>query len=83
MILNKYKLFTSSIFVFMVLNIVENLIHFSIGRNVENKKELTKVNLEMHNTNDIIKIVIVMCIFALLQGLFTCLLDGCFNFNNK
>ena len=44
----------------------ENMIHYNIGRfsNQETK-------LELPTKKDFIKIVIVMCIFALLQGLLT------------
>lgn len=56
--------------VFMILNFLENTIHFSIGRNIENKDTAT-VELKIPGIYDTIKIIIVMTIFGLLQGLFT------------
>lgn len=55
-----------SFFVYLFVNLFENLIHYNIGRfsNRETK-------LEIPTQKDWIKIVIVMCVFALLQGLLT------------
>ena len=52
--------------VYIVVNLFENLIHYNIGRfsNRETK-------LEFPTESDLMKIVIVMIIFALLQGLLT------------
>lgn len=66
------QLMLISFSVFIVLNFVENLIHFSIGRNVENKNN-TKVQFTMPSAYDLTKIVIIMIVFGLLQGLFTCI----------
>ena len=55
-----------SFFVYIFVNFFENLIHYNIGR-FSNKE--TKI--ELPNKKDFIKIVIVMCIFALIQGLLT------------
>lgn len=59
-----------SFVVFMILNFIENTIHFSIGRNVENKDNVT-FELKIPEFYDIIKIVIVMSIFGIFQGVFT------------
>jgi hypothetical protein len=55
-----------SFFVYLFVNLFENLIHYNIGRfsNSETK-------LELPSKKDLIKIVVVMCVFALLQGLLT------------
>ena len=55
-----------SFFLYLFVNLFENLIHYNIGRfsNRETK-------LEIPTQKDWIKIVIVMCVFALLQGLLT------------
>jgi hypothetical protein len=55
-----------SFFVYLFVNLFENLIHYNIGRfsNSETKFELP-------NKKDLVKIVVVMCVFALLQGLLT------------
>ena len=52
----------ASIFV----NIFENIIHYNIGR-FSNKE----TKLELPSKNNFVKIVVVMLVFALLQGLLT------------
>lgn len=52
--------------VYLFVNLAENLIHYNIGK-FSNKE--TKFDLP--SKKDWIKIVMVMCIFALLQGLLT------------
>ena len=72
------RLFLTTSGVFIVLNIIENFIHFSIGRNIQNKDDASKLTLEMPTKEDVFKIVVIMLIFAFLQGLLTCYFDGCF-----
>ncbi len=55
-----------SFFVYIFVNLFENLIHYNIGK-FSNKE----TQLELPTKKDFVKIVIVMCIFALLQGLLT------------
>ena len=55
-----------SFFVYLFVNLFENLIHYNIGR-FSNKE----TKLELPSQTDFIKIVVVMGIFALLQGLLT------------
>ena len=55
-----------SFVVYLFFNFFENLIHYNIGR-FTNKE----TKLELPTKKDFIKIVIVMCAFALLQGLLT------------
>ena len=57
--------------VFIVLNFVENLIHFSIGRNVENMNN-PQVQFKMPSAHDLKKIVFIMILFGMLQAFFTC-----------
>ena len=61
-----FHIIVISFFVYIFVNLFENMIHYNIGRfsNRETK-------LELPSQNDFIKIVIVMCVFALLQGLLT------------
>lgn len=59
-----------SILVFIFLNIIENIIHFSIGRNIEDKYK-SNIKIEIPELFDIIKITIIMIIFAILQALLT------------
>lgn len=59
-------LITVSFFVYLVVNIFENLIHYNIGRFSNDD-----IKFETPTHKDWLKIIIVTCIFALLQGLFT------------
>ena len=55
-----------SFFVYLFVNLFENLIHYNIGK-FSNKE----TKLELPSEKDFIKIALVMCVFALLQGLLT------------
>jgi hypothetical protein len=55
-----------SFFVYIIVNIFENLIHYNIGK-FSNKE----THFDMPTQKDWIKIVIVMCVFGLLQGILT------------
>jgi hypothetical protein len=55
-----------SFLVYLFVNLFENLIHYNIG-----KFSNTETKLNLPTKKDFIKIVLVMCIFALLQGLLT------------
>ena len=61
-----FHIIAISFFVYIFVNMFENMIHYNIGRfsNQETK-------LELPTKKDFIKIVVVMCAFALLQGLLT------------
>jgi hypothetical protein len=61
-----FYIITISFFVYLFVNLFENVIHYNIGR-FSNKE----TNLELPNKKDFIKIAVVTCIFALLQGLLT------------
>jgi len=56
--------------VFLVLNMFENIIHFSIGRNIKEKNN-SNIELEIPERYDIIKIIFIMFVFAFLQAMFT------------
>ena len=62
----KFHIIAISFFVYLFLNLIENLIHYNIGK-FTNKE--TKIDLP--SKKDWFKIVVVMCVFALLQGLIT------------
>lgn len=66
-------LFLVSFLVFIVLNVVENVYHYSIGR-LSDKKNVEWV---MPSKLDWVRIVIVMVIFGILQAFFMCLFVGC------
>lgn len=61
-----FHIIVISFFVYLFVNLFENMIHYNIGRfsNHETK-------LDLPSKKDFIKIAIVMCVFALIQGLMT------------
>jgi hypothetical protein len=61
-----FHIITISFFVYIFVNLFENMIHYNIGK-FSNKE----TKLELPSKTDFIKIVVVMCVFALLQGLLT------------
>lgn len=61
-----FHIIAISFFVYIFVNLFENMIHYNIGR-FSNKE----TKLELPNKKDFVKIVVVMCVFALLQGLLT------------
>jgi len=61
-----FHIIAISFVVYIFVNLFENMIHYNIGR-FSNKE----TKFEVPTTSDFIKIVLVMCIFALLQGLLT------------
>lgn len=61
-----FHIIAISFFVYIFVNLFENMIHYNIGR-FSNKE----TKLELPSEKDFIKIVAVMCVFALLQGLLT------------
>lgn len=61
-----FHMIAISFFVYLFVNFFENMIHYNIGR-FSNKE----TKFELPNKKDFIKIVVIMCIFALLQGLLT------------
>jgi len=61
-----FHIIAISFIVYLFVNLFENLIHYNIGRFSN-----TETKLELPSKKDFIKIIIVMCIFALLQGVLT------------
>lgn len=68
----------ASFFVFLFLNILENLIQFTIGRNPGSEKI---IDIVKPTKKDWIKIIIVTLIFALLQGILTSFFNAVFHSN--
>ena len=64
--IHKYHIVIISFLVFLFINFFENIVHYSIGKFSDKE---TKI--EVPTKRDFIKIVLVMCIFALIQGLLT------------
>jgi len=61
-----FQIITISFFVYIFVNLFENMIHYNIGR-FSNKETI----LELPSKKDFIKMVAVMFVFALLQGILT------------
>ena len=61
-----FHIIVVSFLVYLFVNFFENLIHYNIGR-FSNKE----TKLKLPSKKDLIKIVVVMCGFAFLQGLLT------------
>lgn len=76
MVIPKYKLFITTGGVFIILNFIENIIHFNIGRSVETKDSFD-VKLNLPTKSDFVKIVAIMIIFALLNATLVCYIDSC------
>lgn len=62
---NVHLIFVSFV-VYLIVNLFENLIHYNIGKFSNHDTQL-----ELPSKKDWLKIVVVMMIFALLQGLLT------------
>jgi len=63
---NTFHLFIISFIVFSILNIIENVIHYNIGKTSNKEFEFsnpTRIDWK--------KIIVTMVIFALLQGFLT------------
>jgi len=64
-----------SFIVFMFLNLIENLIHYNIGRHTDTEKFIVFSNPP---NKDWFKIAVIMIIFGLLQGFLTYYLNYIF-----
>jgi hypothetical protein len=75
-----FHLFIISFFIYAILNMVENYIHYNIGKHQE-----SNYNIKFSNPSalDWMKIIIVMFVFALLQGILTILVDEKWNKNKN
>jgi hypothetical protein len=65
--LQAHHILLISMMVFIVLNLIENVLHYNIGFNSIGRD----FELKNPSMTDWIKIVIVMILFAYLQGFFT------------
>jgi hypothetical protein len=61
------RIITVSFFVYLFVNLFENLIHYNIG-----KFSNEETHFDVPSKKDWLKIIIAMIIFALIQGLMTC-----------
>jgi hypothetical protein len=63
---NTFHLFIISFIVFAIVNIIENVIHYNIGKTSNTEFEFSNPTMI-----DWKKIIVTMIIFALLQGFLT------------
>ena len=79
-------IFAFSFLVFIVLNIIENVIHYNIGKfhdinsppiNGNGKGNVAGFHLTNPSHTDWARIIVIMFIFAVLQGLFTSYFSVC------
>ena len=75
-------IFAFSFIVFIVLNVIENVIHYNIGKYHEGHAINGSANVAgIHFTNpsqtDWVRIIVIMLIFAVLQGFFTSYFSVC------
>lgn len=70
-------IFIISMVVYIVINLVENTIHYNIGRNFD-IRYLHDIKFIPPSSVDFTRIVSVMAVFAMLQGLFTVMLTNRF-----
>ena len=68
------NIFFISFFVFVCINLIENLLHYNIGRNTDKE-----IKINSPTTKDWIRIIVVMIIFAILQGILTYYFDKKWN----
>lgn len=72
-------IFIISMVVYIVINLVENTIHYNIGRNFD-IRHLHDIKFIQPSHIDFTRIVSVMAVFAILQGLFTTMLTNRFGY---
>ena len=75
-------IFLFSFLVFIVLNLIENLIHYNIGKFHDASSGTANSGIAgIHFTNpsntDWVRIIVIMVIFAILQGFFTTYFSVC------
>ncbi len=72
-------IFVISTFVYIVLNVVENTFHYNIGRNFDTG-HIHDIHFVYPSSLDFTRIVCVMAVFAILQGIFTVMLANRFGY---
>jgi len=70
---NHIHIFVISMAVYIVINLVENMIHYNIGRNFE-IEHAHEIKFILPSSVDFTRIISVMAVFAVFQGLFTAVL---------
>jgi hypothetical protein len=73
----KIHIFVFSFLVFIVLNVIENVIHYNIGKYHNTTNGVVDFHFTNPSNKDWIRISVVMVIFAVLQGVFTSYFSVC------
>lgn len=72
--------FVFSFLIFILLNVIENVIHYNIGKFHNwgnNENYLTGYHFTNPSTTDWVRIILIMVGFAILQGVFTSYFSIC------
>ena len=64
-------IFMISFFIYIFVNIFENYIHYNIGRN----HDIENIKLSSPSTIDWFRIIVIMIVFAFIQGIMTYMLE--------
>jgi hypothetical protein len=72
-------IFLFSFLIFIVLNVIENVIHYNIGKYHDSTNGGGVAGLHFTNPSntDWVRIIVIMLIFAVLQGVFTSYFSVC------
>ena len=68
--------FVFSFFIFIVLNVIENVIHYNIGK-FHNGENGVLYHFTNPSSGDWARIIVIMLVFAILQGAFTSYFSLC------
>lgn len=69
--MNNHSVFWAGFLSFFIVNFIENLIYYSLGRS----HKLEKSSIFLPNGRELFTIIVIMTIFALLQAIFTNVID--------
>jgi hypothetical protein len=77
-------IFAFSFIVFIILNVIENVIHYNIGKyhegntgRINSGENIAGFHFTNPSQTDWVRIVVIMLIFAVLQGFFTSYFSVC------
>lgn len=70
-----FHIFIFSFLIFIILNIIENIIHYNIGKN--HGLSYNSIEVTSPSSLDWYRIIFIMIIFACLQGGFTTYFSVC------
>ncbi len=71
-----FHIFILSFLIFIVLNVIENVIHYNIGKNHDATSD-ESIQFTNPSQRDWGRIILIMFIFAVLQGVFTSYFSVC------